>query len=366
MKNSLAWTSAWAVTTGLALACLNLASCNESSSSGGSGSGGAGEGGAGGAAGGSAGQETGGTGGGVQPPTYPPSLRATGLYAGDGEDLAEGVQAFTPRFELYSDGAEKRRWVYLPPGTQIDTSDPDYWDFPVGAKLWKEFRRDGVRVETRYLEKRSNGGFWRIAYQWNEEQTDAFPVPDGVENASGTPHDIPSRDACRDCHGRTDGEVLGFSAIQLGYDAPESLDLGELVSAGLLTDELTTELVLPGSEADRQALGYLHVNCGTCHNPTSSVQARASLDLRLRLGTLGSLEETPVATTAFGVDISVSDGTEPGGATQLIVPGDAEASAVFLRMNSRGELYSMPPLGTEIIDDDGVGMLRDWIDNLPQ
>jgi hypothetical protein len=82
----------------------------------------------------------------------PARLSETGLYAASGE-LAEGVRAFRPRFELWSDGASKRRWVWLPPGAQIDTSDPGDWRSPQGAKFWEEFTRDGVRIETRLIEK---------------------------------------------------------------------------------------------------------------------------------------------------------------------------------------------------------------------
>src|SRR5262245_45194627 len=75
----------------------------------------------------------------------PERLSATGLFAAQpAESLAPGVRSFRPRFELWSDGASKRRWIWLPPGTQIDTSDMDAWQLPVGTKLWKEFTRDGV------------------------------------------------------------------------------------------------------------------------------------------------------------------------------------------------------------------------------
>src|SRR5262245_7866666 len=69
----------------------------------------------------------------------PQRLSETGLFADIGrETLAPGVVAYAPRFQLWSDGAEKRRWLWLPPGTRIDTSDMDSWVFPVGTKLWKE------------------------------------------------------------------------------------------------------------------------------------------------------------------------------------------------------------------------------------
>ena len=130
-------------------------------------------------------------------PLYPETLRGTGLYEAGSETLMPGVREFTPRFALYSDNASKRRFIWLPPGEPINTLDQDYWDFPVGTKLWKEFSRSGIRVETRYLEKLPSGAFVRIAYQWNDAQTDALPVPDGVQNASTTDHDIPSEEDCR-------------------------------------------------------------------------------------------------------------------------------------------------------------------------
>lgn len=305
-----------------------------------------------------------GSGGAVVAPNYPATLRETGLYAGDGETLAEGVREYVPRFQLFSDGATKRRFVLLPSGTQIDTSDADYWIFPVGTKFWKEFSRDGIRIETRYLEKRANGRYTRISYHWNEDQSDAVAVPDGVLDASGTDHDVPTRQQCADCHGQTEGEILGFSALQLAYES-DMLDAADLVADDLVSDSIATSLELPGNEQDRAALGYLHVNCGTCHNPTSSIQARVDMDLRLRVGSLDSVASTPTYLSSVGVAISVNDGAQPE-ATVRVAAGSSEESAVYLRMNSRGETYSMPPLGSELVDAVGSSLVRDWIDSLPE
>ena len=82
----------------------------------------------------------------------PARLSETGLY--DGERpiaLARGVRAYVPAHELWSDGAQKLRWIRLPAGTRIDSADMDSWDFPVGTRLWKEFSRDGRPIETRLL-----------------------------------------------------------------------------------------------------------------------------------------------------------------------------------------------------------------------
>ena len=169
----------------------------------------------------------------------PARLSETGLYTDVGADtLAPGVMPYRPAFELWSDGASKRRWIALPPGTRIDTSDMDSWQFPVGTKLWKELARDGIRIETRLLQRTGprQGDWATMAYLWNDTNTEATAVPDGIEDARGTSHDIPAANECNGCHGGRPSRVLGFSAIQLsGDELPGMLALDELVKRDLLT-----------------------------------------------------------------------------------------------------------------------------------
>ena len=75
------------------------------------------------------------------------------LGEGFGQKPADGVLSYQPAYELWSDGAEKERFVYLPPETQIDTSNPDRWTFPVGTRFYKTFAVGGKRIETRLIEK---------------------------------------------------------------------------------------------------------------------------------------------------------------------------------------------------------------------
>ncbi len=86
----------------------------------------------------------------------PGRLSQTGLYrAGSSTEIAPDHLPYAPQYPLWSDGASKRRWIWLPPGTQIDASDPDRWQFPIGTRFWKEFSF-GERTETRYLERLSD------------------------------------------------------------------------------------------------------------------------------------------------------------------------------------------------------------------
>lgn len=288
----------------------------------------------------------------------------TGLYESDMVTLAAGVRPFEPRFGLWSDSASKKRWISLPEGTQIDTSDMNYWEFPAGTRVFKEFSRDGVRVETRMMTKRVQGGWQRVAYQWRNDQSEADAVQAGVTDASGTPHDIPSQEDCGTCHFRIPDKLLGFSAIQLAWDNPDpdAWTLERLVEAGKLTD-LPPALELPGDETAQAALGYMHANCGHCHNPQSNVTSRVTVSFWLTAETLGSVEDTPTYRSTVCQDIELEEGSVPG-VDLIIDPGSPDTSAAFRRVNSRGETFSMPPLGTELIDMTGRDAIEEWIESL--
>src|SRR5262249_49549810 len=160
----------------------------------------------------------------------------------------------------------KRRWIYLPPGTTIDTSDIDHWQFPMGTKFWKEFTRDGIRVETRYIVKVGPGtqtkDWFFVSYEWNATQDDTHQVIFGEQNANGTQHDIPSRMDCKTCHeALAPARILGFQAIQLDGATPLSLD--QAASMGWLSDPpsgSSPHFPIPGNAQEKAALGYLHAN----------------------------------------------------------------------------------------------------------
>jgi hypothetical protein len=297
----------------------------------------------------------------------PDRLSSTGLYADVASGrLADGVRAFRPQFELWSDGASKRRWFSLPPGTQIDTSNMDGWRFPVGTKLWKEFSRDGVRVETRLLRKDGPGPqeWTRIAYVWSDDQSDATAVPDGRVAVHGTSHDVPDTVACRSCHGGASDGVIGFSAIQLDHDLGD-VTLSTLVADGLLTQAPSGKLGVPGNDVERAALGYLHVNCGPCHNDRV-VKPAIPLRLELATGSLASVADTPIFRTAIGAPSRVPQPLDETTATTVIVPGDPASSLLHLRMIRREpQKGQMPPLATKLVDQAGSDAVAAWIRSLP-
>jgi hypothetical protein len=156
--------------------------------------------------------------------------------------------------------------------------------------------------------------------------------------------------------------VLGFSAVQLshGLGGP-SLD--DLARADRLTVAPSAPIEVPGNESARAALGYLHANCGNCHNPRSGVFPTVELDLWLSTGSLQTVEATPAYRTTVGVPLK---GVRPSPDTPelRILSGDPAGSAVHHRMSVRDPLTQMPPLGTELPDRAGLSAVAAWIAEL--
>lgn len=290
------------------------------------------------------------------PPASEALLSGIGLYADTRyETLAPGVLPYDVRFELWSDGATKARWLYLPEGTQIDTQDPAAWRFPVGTRAWKEFRVDGVRIETRMLHKTDEDHWEQVSYIWREDGSDADASPAGLIDANGTTHDVPDTAACNDCHrGGSDG-LLGVTALQLTYDSASD-PLHALEVAGKLSDALPQRPSIPGNEVEVAALGYLNANCGHCHSDRHPLSAARSI----RFGLPNNLEQAaqaPALLTLRGAYMHHDfDGTRIG-----LDPGNPEGSQMWRRMQHRNDGIQMPARGSEVIDTAGLETIRAWI-----
>jgi hypothetical protein len=312
-------------------------------------------------------------------PAAPLHLAETGLYSDPASHAVDPRNLhYAPQYPLWSDGARKSRWVFLPPGKTIDASDPDAWVFPVGTKVWKEFAF-GRRVETRYLEKVSDGAWTIATYVWNEAETDAVRAPEeGIRNhaeiAGGKRHDIPGVADCRSCHEGRQIQVLGFSALQLSPDrdpgaahaepfTPDMVDLTTLVERRLVASHSVDWIAQPPriaarSPTERSALGYLHANCGNCHDRSTSL---ASIGMLLRQSATGDGSPDPVGRTAVRQASQFQLPGEASGEAYRVDPGNPARSTVVFRMATRNPMRQMPPLGTKVVDQEGVDLIRSWI-----
>jgi hypothetical protein len=281
---------------------------------------------------------------------------------------------------LWSDGASKRRWLSLPPGTAIDATNPNAWEFPRGTRLWKEFSQGGRRVETRFIERLTDGS-WRFAtYVWNDAGTDATLAPEQgiralpVAGAPGGRYAVPSRGDCLACHDGAPAPVLGLSALQMSPDRdplaphaesprPDDVDLRVLVERGWLRNLPPALLaqaprVAARNATERAVLGYLHGNCAHCHNAAEGgAGVPVQLDLAYdvadpRTGSMRTLRAL-LGASRF----------KPHGATaaQVVAPGAADKSVLVQRLRSRDPRTQMPPLGTAIADDAALALIERWI-----
>jgi hypothetical protein len=294
-------------------------------------------------------------------------LSDTGIYADlPGQRVARGFAPFEPAFALWSDGAVKSRYIGLPPGTTIDTSDLDHWIFPIGTRLVKEFRVDGTLVETRLIERYGEGreDYFMGAFVWLPSGDDAVLAVDAENDVLGSAHDVPSQKQCWSCHNGDAGRVLGFSALQLGTanTSASGLTVARLAATGKLSEPPDSlPPAPPGDETTAAALGYLHSNCGHCHNLHGTAWPDTQMVLRLDVGEVVA-EETGIYTSLVGQKVQYF---RDDAADYRVVPGHPEESAVIVRMTSRGNDKQMPPLGTEVVDDAGVARVSDWITALP-
>ena len=306
----------------------------------------------------------------------PARLADTGLFEpGSAIEIQAGNLPFSPQYPLWSDGATKRRWLRLPPGTFIDATRPDAWEFPAGTRLWKEFSQ-GRRVETRMIERLQDGSWRFAAYVWNEAGTEAKLAPEAgipalpVAGAPRGRYGVPAEADCRACHEGAAVPVLGVSALQLSPDrdplAPHAeprragdIDLRDLIERSLLRNLPRDALESPpriaaATPAERAALGYLHGNCGHCHNDNGSP---VPVDLilwqkgREEAKVLRSLLAAPSRYRAAG-----------SLAPELVVdPRRPETSVLVARMRSRNPRTQMPPLGTEVPDNAALALVERWI-----
>lgn len=299
----------------------------------------------------------------------PRNLSEFGFFADlPGQKGAERVVAYSLNTPLYSDGAAKRRFIYLPEGAQLRENGEELLDFPVGSAIIKtfDFEIEGeVRlIETRVLLHRPDG--WvALPYKWNSEQTDARLALAGarlpVSLADGTEisYRVPNKNQCKTCHSK-DGKVIPIGPKARNMSA---LWLAMMEETGMLNWAPSTtdsdNLPVWGkrylSSDENVARAYLDVNCAHCHQPGGSA-SNSGLDLRWE-------QDDP---HAIGIrKPPVAAGRGSGGRMVSIAPGDPDASILLYRMKSTEPGIAMPELGKGTVDREGVEAVHAWIEGMP-
>lgn len=302
------------------------------------------------------------------------SLACTGLYANLGaKTVANGVRPYVPGAPFWSDGAEKSRYLLLPAGQKIDTTDMAAWKWPVGTKVWKEFKLAGKRIETRYYTKSGPSKWLRATYRWDDGESQATRKDTGEFLADG--YEIPTLQKCDTCHYGAPDQLLGLDAVSLALPGAQGVTLAGLTAENALTaPPVKTSAVIPEDATGKAAaaLQWLHANCSACHNDSPFAGASA-IALRLALKPSELLDPTPAPvsglalyTTAYCID-SRFVSSDAGTTFKVLFGGDRSRSAAYVRANLREPtgIAQMPPIASHKIDTAGVAVLGAWIDALP-
>ncbi len=323
-----------------------------------------------------------------QSAVIPAKLSEYGFFAGNLADQkpAGGVVPYTLNTPLFSDYAEKLRFVKLPPGTSAQYNASEVMDFPVGTTIIKTFYfpadfrdpKKGRRLmETRLL-VRNESGWKALEYVWNDEQTDAVLEVAGdrktvrYTDASGTAHEqeyvIPNLNQCKSCHNRAEVMTpIGPTARQLNgsldYGHGSQNQLAHWQQNGLLTGlpDLATVPRAPvwndpttGALQDRARI-YLDINCAHCHRPDGPANTSGlNLSIHEQNPTAWGLRKTPVAA-----------GRGSGNRHYDIVPGHPDESILIYRMESTDPGVMMPEVSRKVAHREGIALIEEWIKTLP-
>jgi uncharacterized repeat protein (TIGR03806 family) len=293
--------------------------------------------------------------------TMPAKLSAFGLF--DGNDPARPVASFayTLRTALFSDYADKQRFVALPPGQKASVAADGTVAFPVGTVLVKSFGWAGVNggrpVETRLLIHRASGWI-ALPYVWDADGRDAtlkvagarvpvtFRAPDGqVQTIS---YAVPNKNQCKECHS------LNGALVPIG---PKARNMVAPDAARHVANPAALRPIMPRwddpatGSLDRRARAYLDVNCAHCHNPAGSAS---------NSGLFLGYDVTDAKALGIGKR-PVAAGRGSGGRDFAIAPGDPDASIMIYRMDSTEPGVAMPEVGRGTVHREAVALLRQWI-----
>jgi len=267
--------------------------------------------------------------------------------------------------ELWSDGADKRRWMSIPRLSKITIDESGDFIFPIGSVLIKEFAYDNIPFETRLFVRHEDGGWGGYSYEWRDDGSDADLLETGKTKVVGpnVSWDYPSPDQCNECHSAAKNSNLGPEILQLNRHRKIGKRSRKIHQLKVMKRRRLFDQGLPDKVSKLPALAsiedttksvairarsYLHANCSHCHLPNGP--APVSIDFRF---------DTPINQMNI---CRVNPATEDFGLSEpfLIDPGNPANSIIPLRMGHPGG-FRMPPLATSLVDQQALDLIKDWI-----
>ena len=296
------------------------------------------------------------------------------------------VIPFEPASALFTDYAQKKRFVWVPDDTKIEfNGGHNIFKFPTASALIKSFYYDNVLpantkkiIETRVMIKTgvdaSGDDVWLFAnYIWNDTQTEAFLDLSGQDLEINfineynqnltTTYRIPSESECLTCH------KFGGKAIPIG-PKPQNIDFsysytsadqnqidywqanGILVSNFDRTYPKTINWKDNSQDLNLRVRSYVDANCAHCHRENSHCAYR---EVRFAFN-----ETTNPSNLGTCLVPQENIGDEY---TYIVNSGRASKSVLFARISTTNERIKMPLIGRNLVDSKAVEMIENWINN---
>lgn len=317
------------------------------------------------------------------PKSYKQKLSEYGFFQGQLSNLepGEGLVPYELNSPLFSDYALKSRFIKLPEGQQVVYNGERVFDFPKGTAIIKTFyyQKDANKpqkgrqlMETRLL-LHEEEGWVALPYVWDDKQSDAFLEIAGAtktvqwKDASGKKqkinYSVPNMVQCKACHSYKKTLVpIGPSARQLNrmyaYASGEENQLAywqkKNMISGLPAHADIPELSKYNDKSltiSKRARAYLDANCGHCHNPDGPANTSGMfLDIHTNAPEQLGVHKAPIAA-----------GRGTGNRLYGIEPGEPDASILLYRMESKDPGVMMPEVGRQMLHEEGIRLVRQWI-----
>lgn len=302
----------------------------------------------------------------------PALLSAFGLFGGAADKPSQSLISYTLATPLFTDYAEKQRFIYMPKGRYLNIGKNGEFIFPIGTALVKSFGYPDATgklriIETRLLLNRKNG--WvALPYVWRADGKDAdlklggarmpvaFTKPGG--SRASISYAVPNKNQCKQCHSDADAIVpIGTRYQNMRYSS--EADKRRLFDWVIKVKE--GSLPLPIADAawndptsgsvEARSLAYLRINCGHCHKPTGSASNSGLF-----------FDGKTVNPTALGIGKRpVAAGRGSGNFDFVIDPGNPERSILIYRLKSTDPGIAMPEVGRATVHKEGAELLEQWI-----
>ena len=317
--------------------------------------------------------------------SFPRKLSDTGLFASlQPLTPAPGTVPYRINAPMWNDYATAE-WLLAVPGENaiitaggVGNIAGATWAFPSNTVLARTLTLETEsgkpasrrRIETQLLHW--DGQAWNpYSFRWNGAQSDAdlvgnegtndtFNVADA--HAPGgrreTPWRFASRAECLRCHNAWAGDALTMNWLQLKTPG-EGSELDRLGKLSVLRVKNPTQptpkplvdpLELSQPIADR-ARSWLHANCAGCHRSGAGGAVAAHLNFDKPLSELRALDARPTRG-----DFGLPD-------ARVISTQDPELSTLLYRISTEGA-GRMPHIGSRLVDERGVRLVREWVASL--